>query len=156
MPMHNITLDMKDVKGKWCFSLHISVPILIVFVSSFIFLLSDFSIAEKLHWLRQSLWTYKLSLNAYVKEWCFLCSHSYSQGQRRCLHHWVVAVATDRTVRKERVCRVGVWSPWKIKWKQKQKRNRICTVISYVCIFLLRCFHILFESPLANADAQML
>lgn len=49
MPMHSITLDMKDIKGKLHFSLHISVPTLIVFVSSFIFLLSDFSIAEKLH-----------------------------------------------------------------------------------------------------------
>lgn len=46
MPMHSITLDMKDIKGKLHFS---TIPTLIVFVSSFIFLLSDFSIAEKLH-----------------------------------------------------------------------------------------------------------
>lgn len=44
--------------------------------------MSDFSIAENLHKLRQSLWTYKLSLNAYVREGRFLCSHSYRQGQR--------------------------------------------------------------------------
>ena len=64
--------------------------------------LISLSTAENSHQLRQSLWTYKLSLNAYVRGGCCLCSRSYSQGQPPCLHHWAVAAATDRTSETER------------------------------------------------------
>lgn len=82
----------------------------------------DFSIAENSGELRQSLLAYKLSLNAYVRGGCFLCSHSCSQGQRRVyitdLLPWQ---QTDpRSREKRRVHTVGVREPRKNELKQSK------------------------------------